>query len=346
MSASPPPSAEEEEPDEFYVDVDVSLGEDTAGEGWGASPELAALAAELEASCPALMQAVLDCASAPSDALALPAPLRALQRYAVGAELSVLLCGDAEIEALNAQYRGVEEATDVLSFPLLDPDAGDAPGAFLFPNGHAALGDVVVSLSTAARQAAERGVRLEEEVQALLVHGLLHLLGFDHELGEQQAQAMERMEGRVLRQLGWGGVGLIQRVRVGGVGGDEPGAPPSASSSSPAPAAAAGRPRRTLFSGPAYDLLFVDLDGTLLDSRGRVSPAVASALRAVSQAGTSVVVATGKARPAAMAALSGAFASHAISYVSHPFPAQHPASPPAPPRCTRPCARCCTRAYS
>lgn len=88
------------------------------------------------------------------------------------AELSVTLVGDAEIAALAARYGRQARATDVLSFPL-----AEGPGA-----AHAgrALGDVVISLDTAKRQAARRGVPLQRELRDLLVHGCLHILGMDH----------------------------------------------------------------------------------------------------------------------------------------------------------------------
>jgi rRNA maturation RNase YbeY len=88
------------------------------------------------------------------------------------AELSVTLVGDAEIAALAARYGRPARATDVLSFPL-----AEGPGA---RHAGAALGDVVISLDTAKRQASRRGVPLERELRDLLVHGVLHVLGMDH----------------------------------------------------------------------------------------------------------------------------------------------------------------------
>lgn len=88
------------------------------------------------------------------------------------AELSVVLCSDAHIRKLNAQWRGKDVATDVLSFPQDDPD-------------RVVLGDIVISVDTAARQAAERHLELRDELRILLVHGVLHLLGYDHE-GEKE----------------------------------------------------------------------------------------------------------------------------------------------------------------
>lgn len=84
------------------------------------------------------------------------------------AELSVVLCSDDDIRSMNSKWRGLDESTDVLSFPQEDPD-------------QVILGDIVVSIETARRQATERGHTLKDEIRILLVHGLLHLLGYDHE---------------------------------------------------------------------------------------------------------------------------------------------------------------------
>lgn len=91
-----------------------------------------------------------------------------------GRELSVLLVEDAEIRELNRRYLGRDRPTNVLAFPMEGPQS--------FP-----LGDVVISTETAEREARERGVSLEEEMALLLAHGVLHLLGYDHERGEEEA---------------------------------------------------------------------------------------------------------------------------------------------------------------
>ena len=111
-----------------------------------------------------------------------------LEALGVGeAELSVLLCDDETIRALNRTYRGIDRATDVLSFSLEEPPGGAGPRL---------LGDVVVSLETAARQAPglERGLR--EEVTRLLAHGLLHLVGRDHATA-RELRSMERETDRL-----------------------------------------------------------------------------------------------------------------------------------------------------
>lgn len=96
--------------------------------------------------------------------------LRALKQPR--AELSVLLCDDATIHALNRDYRRKDKPTDVLAFALREGEDGHLAGD--------TLGDVVISLDTATRQAKERGVASRDEVRMLLAHGILHLLGWDH----------------------------------------------------------------------------------------------------------------------------------------------------------------------
>ena len=109
-------------------------------------------------------------------------------------ELSIVLCGDSWIRPLNRQWRGKDAATDVLSFPQDDA---------------VVLGDLVVSLDTANRQADERQCSLRDEVRVLLVHGLLHLLGYDHEASADDLREMADAERTLLDRLGWEGEGLI-----------------------------------------------------------------------------------------------------------------------------------------
>lgn len=98
-------------------------------------------------------------------------------------ELSLLLTDDAEIQALNRAYRDLDKATDVLSFPQ-DEDAVNESGDTL-------LGDVVISVETAARQAEEHHLSFNEELILLAIHGILHLLGYDHERSPQDARIMQ-----------------------------------------------------------------------------------------------------------------------------------------------------------
>ncbi|HEX5856033.1 MAG TPA: rRNA maturation RNase YbeY [Thermoanaerobaculia bacterium] len=104
--------------------------------------------------------------------------------------LSVLLCGDGRMRTLNRTFRGVDQPTDVLSFPSFEASfvrAAARRGEF--------LGDLVVGVPCAARQARRRGHALRREVQILLAHGLLHLLGYDHETDDG---TMLRLQRRIL----------------------------------------------------------------------------------------------------------------------------------------------------
>lgn len=106
------------------------------------------------------------------------------------AELSIVLVSDAQIKRLNKLYRNKDKPTDVLSFPIGEK-----------VNGWLILGDIVISVDTARRQAKEFGYSLEEELKRLLVHGLVHLLGYDHELGGEEEKKFFELEEFVLREL-------------------------------------------------------------------------------------------------------------------------------------------------
>ncbi len=115
-----------------------------------------------------------------------------------GVYLSLVLTGDDEIAALNREFRGVDAPTDVLSFPAYDDPSGAAPD----PDGPPLpLGDIVVSLPRTVEQAARYGHSREREFGFLLVHGLLHLLGYDHET-PAKAATMEARQEDVLASLG------------------------------------------------------------------------------------------------------------------------------------------------
>jgi probable rRNA maturation factor len=116
-----------------------------------------------------------------------------------GAELSILLTNDAFIHELNREHRGKDKPTDVLSFPLMDPDDERLTTLEGGP-----LGDVVVSLDTASRQAKQRRHPLLEEVRFLLGHGILHLLGYDHETDaeEKEMDALTRRLVKASKQQG------------------------------------------------------------------------------------------------------------------------------------------------
>ncbi len=128
-------------------------------------------------------------------ALAVHAPELANPRLSA----SLLFTSDAEVHALNREWRGKDKATNVLSFPMLDRAALLA----LAPAGPPELlGDVALAFETCVAEAAEKAVPLEHHAAHLIVHGLLHLAGHDHETGPAEALAMEAIEIKVLAILG------------------------------------------------------------------------------------------------------------------------------------------------
>lgn len=104
------------------------------------------------------------------------------------AEASILLTNDEQIRQLNREYRDIDAPTDVLSFSQAE---GESVGQGVQDN---VLGDVVISVETARRQAAEQGHSLDHEMDVLLAHGLLHLLGYDHEAPEEASRMLSRQE--------------------------------------------------------------------------------------------------------------------------------------------------------
>lgn len=109
--------------------------------------------------------------------------------------LTLTFVDDEEIQAINAEHRGVDRATDVLSFSLVD----DPDLSFALPEDEPReLGDVVISYPRAVAQAEEYGHSVEREVAYLTVHGVLHILGHDHEIPEEQAAMREREEAALL----------------------------------------------------------------------------------------------------------------------------------------------------
>lgn len=115
-------------------------------------------------------------------------------------EVSVTFTDDASIHALNQKFRGVDRPTDVLSFPLFDYEGASAEPPVDELIGM--LGDVVISLETAARQAETFGHSFEREVAFLTVHSMLHLLGYDHETGDADEADMRARQRTVMQALG------------------------------------------------------------------------------------------------------------------------------------------------
>jgi probable rRNA maturation factor len=112
---------------------------------------------------------------------------------------SLLFTSNEEVHTLNREWRQRDKPTNVLSFPMLErPDllglASNGPPEL--------LGDIALAYETCAREAAEKGVSVEHHAAHLIVHGLLHLAGYDHELGHEEAEAMEALEVKALALIG------------------------------------------------------------------------------------------------------------------------------------------------
>jgi len=156
--------------------------ETDAAEDWGGGTDWAALAGE------AVRAAVGASAHA------------ALLDSGITIEVSVKLGGDEEVRALNAAYRGRDKATNVLSFPMLD--AGLIATVGKADGGEVLLGDVVLAHGVCLAEARDKGLKVSAHAAHLIVHGTLHLLGYDHETSEPDAAAMEEVERRALATIG------------------------------------------------------------------------------------------------------------------------------------------------
>lgn len=144
------------------------------------------------ADWPVLAQRAVAAALAqtPHAALAVAAPL---------VEVAVRLTDDTEVQALNRDYRGKDKPTNVLSFPQYDP--GDFAMLANTDDGEILLGDIVLALETCTREAADRGIAVADHAAHLIVHGTLHLLGYDHQ-DDASGDAMEALETKALATLG------------------------------------------------------------------------------------------------------------------------------------------------
>lgn len=136
-----------------------------------------------------------DIASRAAEAAAKVAPELAHENLLV----SVVLADDDEVHALNKQWRAKDKPTNVLSFPMIERAdllelAADGPPEM--------LGDIALAHETCAREAAEKNVPLEHHAAHLIIHGLLHLAGHDHEISASDAEAMEALEVLALAQMG------------------------------------------------------------------------------------------------------------------------------------------------
>jgi probable rRNA maturation factor len=126
-------------------------------------------------------------------------PHAALSASPALVEVSVRLTSDDEVHHLNRQYRGKDQSTNVLSFPMVQPDLLEAVGQNS-DDGEVLLGDIVLAHGVCALEASEKGITLEDHATHLIVHGLLHLLGYDHQ-GTAQADQMESLERDIMGRL-------------------------------------------------------------------------------------------------------------------------------------------------
>ena len=152
-----------------------------AAPGWGDDTDWAGLASRA-------------CAAALAET-----PHAGLERAGYAVEVSVRLTDNAEVRGLNRQYRGKDAATNVLSFPMVQPDLIEALSAG--DDGETLLGDIVLAWETVVAEAADKALNPADHAAHLIVHGLLHLLGYDH--GDDiAATRMEAIETAALARLG------------------------------------------------------------------------------------------------------------------------------------------------
>ncbi len=115
-------------------------------------------------------------------------------------ELSLVITGDETMQRLNQQYRGIDEPTDVLSFALMERKPGEDTTFIIPPDCILHLGEVIISYPQAVRQAEENGQEVKQELALLIVHGILHLLGYEHDVPAQERE-MRKLEWMVLSEI-------------------------------------------------------------------------------------------------------------------------------------------------
>jgi probable rRNA maturation factor len=158
----------------MMLDIAIDADPEWDSSDWGALARSAAEAAIAESAFPQLGRGVRE------------------------VELSIRLTSDEEVRALNAEWRGKDRPTNVLSFPMSEPDdladaAGDGPELM--------LGDIILARGVCVAEAAEKAIPVEKHAAHLMVHGTLHLLGYDHH-DDDEAEDMEAREVRALARLG------------------------------------------------------------------------------------------------------------------------------------------------
>ncbi len=124
-----------------------------------------------------------------------------VQNISSAVELSLLITDDETIQRLNQTYRGVDEVTDVLSFAFMERKPGDDSPPFVMPpDGILRLGEVIISYPQTVRQAEENQQKVEKELALLIIHGVLHLLGYEHDEPVRE-QEMRGLEERILSEV-------------------------------------------------------------------------------------------------------------------------------------------------
>ena len=123
----------------------------------------------------------------------LEATLHGLEFDDVDSELSLVFTDDANIRTINSKWRHIDKATNVLSFPAFPIQPGQRPGPI--------LGDIVIARETVQREAQEENKSFDDHLSHLIVHGLLHLTGYDHQ-NDDEAEQMESLERKILASLG------------------------------------------------------------------------------------------------------------------------------------------------
>lgn len=114
--------------------------------------------------------------------------------------VSLVMADDDEVHALNRQWRAKDRPTNVLSFPMLA--RAEVLAAAANPGAPGMLGDLILAHGVCTREAADKGIAVEAHTAHLVIHGLLHLAGYDHETGEADAEEMENLERKALAQMG------------------------------------------------------------------------------------------------------------------------------------------------
>ncbi|KAG6500925.1 hypothetical protein ZIOFF_040787 [Zingiber officinale] len=260
------------------LELDVTI---CIEEGLPDDPQTLRIAEKLQSDVPIVLKVAFDNLKA-SDYKTRDTSIGDIYKYDK-VELSVLLCDDNFIQKLNKEWRDVDQATDVLSMSQHIPEL-DLPIL--------SLGDVVISLETATKQAKERSHTLIDEIRVLMVHGLLHLLGFDHELGLQAEAEMEKEEDFILRNLGWKGKGLIKCAHDSGIQGSCP------TNSSDGHAKNMKTESQSGFCEAKLSYIFCDVDDIFFDGKSQVDTLMTKALEVALSEGVNIAVITRKTRSA------------------------------------------------